>query len=691
MVQRSQIIPLQGGLDLVSPAMLVEPGKAIAGVNYETEARGYRRCEGFERYDGQPKPSLASYWILFFDVGSVEITAGDTVTGLTSGATAIAIENATLDSGTYGGGDAAGWLALYNLSGTFQDDEFLQVSAASVARANGVATEGSATTDAAHLAYIATVRATRRALIAAPTGSGAIRGIATLGGSVYCWRDNAGGTAGQMWKASTAGWVLQSFGTYLYFDAGTTIFTEGETLTGGTSTATATIERVVLTSGAWDGTAVGYLVLSGEASGPFQNNEAITSAGGAAVANGASVAITLPAAGRYRSVSANFYSQANTERLYVANGVGPAFEWDGTVLAPVFTGLTAALEKPLYVANHRSHLFLAYEGGSIQNSATGLPLAFNADGGALEFGFAQTITGLKSDTRDSLIVTGRNKVGYLTGSIPAEFDLKSVSEDSGAFSDSLEVVGVPIFLDDQGVRDMQASQAYGDWMIGTMTRPVAPLMASKIKAGVGVVGALRVRSKDQYRLFWDNGTGIYIYFGRENPEIMPFLLDVVPSCLLSGEDALGNEVLFMGGADGMVYELDAGVSFDGNAIAAFFRTGWLNQSEPNTFKRYHRARIEGTPSELNTVLAVTADFTYGSDEQPPADGGSVTFQGAGGFWDEAVWDEFNWDAKAEGQELAAVEGIGESVSIVLASNTATETPHTLSTLTVNFSKRRKVR
>lgn len=691
MVQDSQIIPFQGGLDLVTPAMMKAPGSVIASKNYEVKAEGYARCEGFEIFDGRPKPSEAEYWILFFDNGSAAISEDDTVTGATSGHTGIAVADAVVTAGTYGGGDAEGYLVLYNTTGVFQDNENLQVSAATKSTANGVATADSAADDTEHTTYIASVTAKRRAAISAPTGSGAIRGVATLLGDVYCWRDNAGATAGQMFKATASGWSLQSFGEYILFDAATAQFLEGETLTGGTSLATATIERVILRDGAWDGSGVGYLVLSGVAGGPFQNNEAITSASGAAVADGANVAITLAAGGRYRSIVENFYSQENTTRLYFVNGVGPAYEWDGSVLAPVFTGLTAALEKPKFIAAHRLHLFLGYDTGSIQHSATGTPLAFLATGGAAEFGFGQSVTGMKSHTRDSLVITGRNKVGYLVGSIPADFDLKSTSEDSGAIADTLEVVGNPIFLDDQGLRDMAASDSFGDWLIGTMTRKVEPLLRSLFRADVTVIGGLRVRAKDQYRLFYSDGYGLYVYFGRKDPEVMTFDLGVVPSCMTSGEDADGQEILFMGASDGKVYQLDAGTSFDGEAIEAFVRTPFLNMKQPNTEKRFHSARLEGKAADENSVISITADFSYGNADQPPSVGGEFTFYGRGGFWDEMLWNEFLWDSQLEGQALVPLDGIGENASIVIASSSATETPHTLSVLTVNFTRRRKLR
>lgn len=67
----------------------------------------------------------------------------------------------------------------------------------------------------------------------------------------------------------------------LYFDAGTSAFGIGNTVTGGTSTDTGAILGVVVTSGAWaTNDAVGYLVLTTVSAGDFQDDETITDDGG---------------------------------------------------------------------------------------------------------------------------------------------------------------------------------------------------------------------------------------------------------------------------------------------------------------------------------------------------------------------------------------------------------------------------
>lgn len=707
MSQRSDIIKLQGGLDLVSPAMAVGKGMAIGASNYEVEVRGYRRLTGYERLDGRPAPSAAAYFTLNITGGASAPAVGELITGLTSGATGLLLAAPVLVSGDWALGTGVGRLTLDRVSGAFTPGETLRrPGAITVGVLEGSALRNGAPTDAEDRAMSRLSRDARRADIAPPPGSGPVRGVATFNGETYCWRDNVAGTAGQMLRASAGGWVAQTFGRLLKFDAGTTEPKEGETLTGALSGATAIIRRVVKQGFAWDGNAVGYLSLS-SVTGAFQDNETVNSASGSVRANGVDTAITLPPGGKYRALVENFYATAGSARLYFVNGVGPAMEWDGIAACPILTGTPDALERPRYLAVHRLHLFLGYAGGSLQHSVGGLPLVFDGALLAGEIGFGQELTGMKSNTRDSLIITGRNKIGYLTGSNATEFDLKSISEDSGAVEDTLEIVGSPIFLDDQGVRDMQAAQTFGDWTVGTMTRMVEPLLRSNRDAGVLPVGAIRVRAKDQYRLFFSDGTGIVIYFGRESPEVLTLSLPFTPFCFTSGEGADGYEVLLAGSEDGWVYQLDSGTSFDGLPIEAYLRLSFMNQGMPNQHKRYHRARLEGQAGRLNSALAMTADFSYGSPDvanTPEIDLGlnkradidnspdnAFTFEGGGGFWDEANWNEFVWSSQVEGQAFADLDGIGENISVVFMSSADDEEPHTLSVLTINYTTRKRLR
>lgn len=117
---------LKGGLNLVDAPITMPNGMVLAAVNYELLSReGYRRIDGFERFDGQPSPSEASYWILNFDAGSIaEPEDNGLCTGVTSGATGDLLTK-VVTAGTWAGNDAEGYFVLGNVVGSFQNNETL--------------------------------------------------------------------------------------------------------------------------------------------------------------------------------------------------------------------------------------------------------------------------------------------------------------------------------------------------------------------------------------------------------------------------------------------------------------------------------------------------------------------------------------------------------------------------------------
>jgi hypothetical protein len=125
---KTSYVALSGGEDLVSPALSINPGALMFSENYEPGiVYGYRRIDGFERSDGQPLPSDASYWIISFTAGDNEPSIGATVIGATSGATG-ALLAVVVSSGAWATNDAAGYLVLSVVSGTFANAETLQFS-----------------------------------------------------------------------------------------------------------------------------------------------------------------------------------------------------------------------------------------------------------------------------------------------------------------------------------------------------------------------------------------------------------------------------------------------------------------------------------------------------------------------------------------------------------------------------------
>ncbi|MEQ8394985.1 hypothetical protein [Thalassobaculum sp.] len=681
---------LAGGLDLVSPAIRTPPGRMIAGVNYEPDVGGYARVYGNERTDGRPAPSAASYWTIDFDQGQTQIMAEDVVTGATSGATGIALYNVAAVTGSYGGSDATGTIVLTQVNGTFQDNENLQVSASTVVVADGVATERGASNDTDDTTWLRAAVAYARTQIAAVPGSGPVRGVWLFNGDRYAFRDNVGATAGVMHKATTSGWVAQSFGRSVAFTSGgTTPIAEQDTITGATSAATATVERVIVSSGSWAaGDAVGRLILSGQ-TGTFQSENLDVGASlNLATIGGDSAAITLPAGGRYDFANHNFYGDPARFRMYFANGVGTAHDWDGTVLVPIVTGETT--DTPSRVAAHKEHLWLVFPGGGLKNSSIGEPYDYIVATGSGTHYFGQEITDLLADVLGIMVVFGRSRVSVLSGNDINDFRLDPLADDAGAMAHTAQRIGRPLYIDDAGVRDMTATQRFGDFNMGSVSQAIHPYFKKKIDDGVFPVATLRCRNRGQYRVYYADGTGVTIYFGRQYPESGIFDLGISVACACSGEDANGVEVMLLGDEDGMVYQLDKGTSFDGEEVLAFCRLAFNNIGSPDANKRFHKAVVE-LDADAATVLALTAEYSYADPDQAPAQEQTFTVRGGGGFWDEMQWDQFIWSAPVKGEASARIDGQGRNISITVISASTYERAHTLHGVRLLDTKRKQSR
>lgn len=678
--------PLVGGLDLVTPPIAMPAGRAITAQNYHPESRGYQRLPGYERYDGRPKPSDASYWVLDFDAGSAAIAEGDTVTGATSGATGKALIDAVVESGSYVGTDAAGYLVLTNVSGTFVDDESLQVSAVTKSTADGTADEEGAENDANHSTWLADALATARALIAVVPGSGRVRGVWSLGGTRYAFRDNAGATAAVLHRATASGWTAVDLGRQVDFTSGGTFdLADGDEIEGATSGATATVERVIVQTGSFSaGDAAGFLILSGQV-GTFQAENLDVGANlNVATIAGDSAAITPLPGGEYEFETYNFGGNTGTNRMYGVDGVNRGFEFDGTVYVPIRTGMTT--DTPVHLACHKKHLFLFFAGGSAQHSGIGDPYSWSVVTGAAEIALGEDVTGAVPEYATTLVIIGRNKVAVLYGSDAATWDLDFLASDSGGIARTVQKIGQPLYLDDIGVRGLNTTQAFGDFKIGTITQLVEPLIAAKRKGGFTATGSMRVRSKDQYRLFWSDKSCLVIYFGRKKPESLPLLLDHVVRSPVAVEETAGEAFLFCGD-DGFVYEMDVGVSFDGEDIDAYLLLPFNNVGSPTTDKRWHKATFEIDGTVANEI-GVVAEFSYGDSDQPPGSQVDVSVTGGGGFWNVDSWNEFFWSTPVQGRAEIPIDGIGTNIALAVLSTAADEEPHTLHGVTLHHSPRR---
>lgn len=510
MARQEQHSALRGGLDLVSSPLTVAPGRAWTMLNYVPVEAGYKRILGYERKDGRPSPSEASYWMLGYTGGPASV--GDTITGATNSGTAVVL---AVTDDEY---------VLGKLDGTIANGETLNTGAG---EAVGTPRKGGAATIALDLTYRDRAASNRRSAIQKVPGSGPVRGVWFYMNDLYAFRDNAAGTAGVMHKATSSGWSEVALGVALNFDAGSV-----EPLIGDRVSAAGGVEAELagytVSSGSWDSNdAAGTLWLLVESVAPFRDNATLRrGAGGSeadfATADGTATATTLPAGGAYRFVNHNFRGQAASEEMYGVNGVGKSFRYGGTALVLISTG--HADDRPTHVAVQSEHLLLAYRGGSLIVSETGNPDGYKAAVGAAEIGAGQDIFGLAQGVGlGNTLLLGADHIQVLYGKDSDDFNLVDQSDSqTGGVEGTLQQVGGPLYMDNRGVRSVTTTQAYGNFVIGTMTADIQPWIDKQRGEKNPAIGSMRVRSSDQYRLWFRSGIGICVYLGRGRPEISFF-------------------------------------------------------------------------------------------------------------------------------------------------------------------------
>jgi len=689
-ILKTEYFPIQGGEDLVAPSLSVKPGRAKLTSNYECDLQGrLRLIDGYEAFDGRPKPSDASYWILNFDAGTTEIEVGDTVDGA-GGASGEALV-VVVESGTWAGNDAAGYLVLFNVSGDYVDDETLSVSAVASATANGTQLETAASTNALHVTYLlAAIEATRED-IGAVTGSGSILGVHQYNGVKYAFRNNAAGTATKMFKSSTSGWTECDLGRTIAFTSGGTYeISEDDTITGATSGATATVKRIILTSGTWaGGDAAGTLVLYSQSGNLEAENLDVGANSNVATIAGDSTATTLPADGRYEFVNHNF-GATGSRRMYGVNGVGKGFEWDGSVFVPITTGM--ATDTPVHVIAHKNHLFFAFPGGSSQHSSTGNPYEWSVVTGASEMGVGDEITGYLS-MPNVLAIFSRNSTHLLYGTGVTDWELSTHSVESGAIEWTCQKIGPGVYLDDRGITSLSATDRYGDFKANVLSKYIDPYLKTVIGSAQC---AIRVKEKNQYRLFLNNKDvvtltmdgGKIIGFTRQQYE------DQVV-CACSSENSSGEEELFFGCDDGYVYQLDSGTSFNGEPIVGIVRLHFNHLKSPDVIKRIRRINLELTAS-IDTYLKGNVEFDFGGSESGETffdvdiDGGVLGVDSWGSFvWNGVDVSSAPMDVDGSGRNFALIiYHSGEWPSGSVYSGITNAVPHTIQGYTIHYSIRK---
>ena len=383
--------------------------------------------------------------------------------------------------------------------------------------------------------------------------------------------------------------------------------------------------------------------------------------------------------GRHEFVEGNVYATESGNALYgVGGGLPFEIKSDGT-----FTEFGTAMPGAKFIALHKNHLALGFEPGSVQFSGIGDPSSWDAaTGGAGEIGVGETLTGLLLGRGGTLHVLCRDSIKTIYGDSTANFELRVTVPNSGAKPYSAQNFINPQFIAEQGFSGLESTDQFGDFRPFQPGAKVEPIFRDAELANQ-VVCSMVSKDRGQYRVLFDNGTGLYSSPTGITMVKFPDKMRVAHS----GELQNGEEIILAGDDKGRVYRMDnEAYTFNGEPIEAFLSLAYNDLGNPTVRKRFRRAWWDirsGTDAEIS----IQPDFDFGQAQSSRHLRQIVRFILGGGRWNVDDWDDLRWSVPILAQRPVDITGSGTAVNFSIYSN-APSAPFEVLGYDIVFEQRR---
>lgn len=392
----------------------------------------------------------------------------------------------------------------------------------------------------------------------------------------------------------------------------------------------------------------------------------------------------------FRYSEYNFLGGSGSNSIFWVDGVNQCHSWNGSMVTTVRNeGMaTQGLDKPTHVLANNNHLFLAYEGGSLQFSTLGDPYSWDGTTGASEIGCGSEITGLRAGVRSSTLIFLKKGIRVLQGNSTQDWSLEVYSEFSGAYPDTVtRLLGTAFFMDDRGVTNLEAVQEFGDFAANSISRNIYRTLQQDKHL---VTSAIVSRTRNQYRLFFSNGSALFFsFYNKELRGVTIIQYNNPVYTAYESVDANGDEFIVFTSDDGYVYRMDSGTSFNGDEIPTRLSTAYYHYRSPRNWKRWKSVMFEVAAADSIDVN-IKASYDYDGNELPRGEQTLKTLTGAGGIWDVGLWDVMKWGSSEETNRfLHYIKGISSNISISLSTSSKFARQHTLQNLIMDYELARR--
>jgi hypothetical protein len=331
-------------------------------------------------------------------------------------------------------------------------------------------------------------------------------------------------------------------------------------------------------------------------------------------------------------------------------------------------------------------------GASLQFSSIGDPYKWSPVLGAGEIVMSSPITNLivlpGDQSTGAIAVYTRSDTSILYGTSSEDFKLSTYNSGTGAVAYTARTMDQAYALDDRGVMNLNTSLNFGNFLPASLTMNLRPFLAGRIN--LATASAVE-REKGQYRVFFSDGTGIYLtILNGKLLGSMPVQFPDPVLCSFDAERENGTSETYFGSDSGYVYQLDAGTSFDGENIQANLTLVADAIGSPRLLKRFRRASVELSGNayaeiQFGYLLAYgSSQLTQPLDQKYEADLRNP-------YWDSMIWDNFIFDGRDISPTEVEMTGTGENLAASISSVSKIFRPFTVNSIIIHYSIRRGLR
>ena len=384
------------------------------------------------------------------------------------------------------------------------------------------------------------------------------------------------------------------------------------------------------------------------------------------------------------------YNFNGAEKIALVDGLNEPALYDNATFTVLLDAPTDVIGAT-FVAEVKNHLFFA-KGTTVTFTAPYSDTDFSVANGGGNINVGGTVTAL-AVFRQQLIIFTETSIHQLTGNTVADFTLQPITTDIGCIdSDTVQEIGGDVmFLGPDGLRLVSGTDRIGDFGLAVVSKTIQDTMTGFISANTSFTSCV-IREKSQYRILGfnnniteENAQGILAtQFAPQGGEGMAWAeTRGIRANVADSNYNQNTEVVLFSHDDGYLYQMESGNTFDGANIKTTFATPHIPISDPRKRKTFYKLFLYTDPQgSVAFDVSLKLDFDSLGTIQPNAIS-ILNTQGTVGFFGSGIFGSTKFGTKLLKLFETQVVGSGFTVSFQFESDDQNP-PYSIDALTVEY-------